>query len=83
VRVVLLGNLRILRVLVDNKSTAKIGKRCLSLEGWWRFGIAGTTRDSKRWQPITVTGGWLQIVKGCSGCSKTLRTVECQATTSG
>jgi len=33
VRAELLGNWRIWRVLVDNKSIAEIGDKCLSLEG--------------------------------------------------
>jgi hypothetical protein len=57
VRAGLLGNWRIWRVLVDNKSIAEIGDKCLSLGGRRLFGIAGTTRDSKKRRPITVTGG--------------------------
>lgn len=68
---------------VDNKSIAEIGEKCLSLGGRWRFGIAGALRDSEMWRPITVTGGQLQIVKGCSGSSKAQRELSRRAATSG
>jgi hypothetical protein len=63
-----LENEVISRVLVDNKSVAEIGKRCLlfssSNVSAWLF-----ERSSELRQPITVTGGWLQTVKGCPGCT--------------
>jgi len=57
VRAGLLGSCWIWRVRVDNKSIAEIGDKCLALGGRQLFGIAGATRDSKKWRPITVTGG--------------------------
>lgn len=51
---------QIQRVLVDNKSVAEIGDRCLPLEGLRRFGVAGTTWGSALGRSIPVTGGWLE-----------------------
>jgi len=44
-------------VLVDNTLAAEIGKKCLPLGGWLRFGGAEARRGSDARRPITVTGG--------------------------
>ena len=44
-------------VLVDNMLTAEIGKKCLPLGGWSRFGGIEARRGSDGRRPTTVTGG--------------------------
>lgn len=48
---------RIQLVLVDNMLAAEIGKKCLPLGGWLRFGGAEARRGSETRRPTTVTGG--------------------------
>jgi hypothetical protein len=46
------------------------------------WAAANTRRGSERRRPTTVTGGWLKLVKGCSGCPEVQRELNNWVTTS-